>query len=134
MTLYLLDTNAVSDLADNPTGPVAAKIAEIGVDKVATSIIVGAEIAFGLQWKQSARLNEQMRKVLSSLTMLPLEAPADEHYGVVRANLKRLGRPIGPNDLFIAAHALALGAILVTANTGEFSRVPGLKTENWLRV
>jgi tRNA(fMet)-specific endonuclease VapC len=133
VTLYLLDTNAVSDLADNPTGAVASKIAEVGVANVATSIIVSGEIAFGLEQKQSERLRRQMQEVLASLPILPLEQPADEYYGAVRSILKRQGKPIGPNDLFIAAHALALEATLVTANTGEFSRVPGLKVENWLR-
>jgi len=133
LTLYLLDTNAVSDLADNPKGTVASKIAKVGVANVATSVIVSAEIAFGLEQKQSERLTKQMREVLSSLPVLPLEQPADEHYGAVRSTLKRQGRLIGPNDLLIAAHALALEATLVTANVGEFSRVPGLRVENWLR-
>ena len=65
--------------------------------------------------------------------MSPLDAPADERYAVVRDHLARDGKPIGANDLLIAAHALALEATLVTDNTGEFSRVPGLKIENWLR-
>jgi tRNA(fMet)-specific endonuclease VapC len=133
VTLYLLDTNAVSDLADNPTGAVASRIAEVGVGNVVTSVIVSAEIAFGLEQKQSERLTRQMREVLASLAILPLDQPADEHYGVIRSVLKRQGRPIGPNDLLIAAHALALDATLVTANTDEFFRVPGLKVENWLR-
>ena len=131
-TLYLLDTNAVSDLAANPSGEIARSIKKVGVANVATSVIVTAEIAFGLEQKGSERLRRQMTEVLSSLDILPLDRPADDHYGVLRAAFKKQGRPIGPNDLFIAAHALALDAVLVSANIKEFSRVPGLKLENWL--
>ncbi|QDC00595.1 MULTISPECIES: PIN domain-containing protein [Phyllobacteriaceae] len=133
MTLYLLDTNAVSNLADEPAGPIARHIGKVGPENVATSIIVNGEIEFGLELKQSKRLRAQMEQVFSVLPILPFEYPADRHYGALRAELKRRGRPIGPNDLLIAAHALALDATLVTANVGEFSRVPGLKIENWLR-
>jgi tRNA(fMet)-specific endonuclease VapC len=64
--------------------------------------------------------------------VLALDVPADTEYGGIRAELESAGKPIGPNDLFIAAHAYALGATLVTANIGEFSRVRALKVENWL--
>lgn len=63
---------------------------------------------------------------------MPLEAPVDQHYADIRAALKREGTPIGPNDLMIAAHARALGLMLVTDNLREFRRVPGLVVENWL--
>lgn len=132
MTLYLLDTNAVSNLADAPAGPIARQIAKVGAENVVTSIIVNGEIEFGLELKQSKRLRAQMEQVFSVLPVLPFDQPADKRYGVLRAELKRQGRPIGPNDLLIAAHALALEATLVTANVGEFSRVRGLKIENWL--
>ena len=62
----------------------------------------------------------------------PLEKPADLHYAGIRWTLEQRGEPIGPNDLLIAAHALALESTLVTANVREFSRVPGLQVANWL--
>ena len=130
----MLDTNAVSDLVADPRGRVASKIADVGMENVAISVVVSAEIEFGLEQKLSERLTSQMRRLLATLRILPLEAPADRHYGILRALFRMQGRPIGPNDLFIAAHALALEATLVTANVGEFSRVPGLKIENWLRA
>jgi tRNA(fMet)-specific endonuclease VapC len=133
MTFYMLDTNAVSELVADPKGRVACKIAEVGMDNVAISVVVSAEIEFGLEQKLSERLTTRMRRLLGTMQILPLKAPADRHYGVLRAGFKKQGRPIGPNDLFIAAHALAIDATLVTANVGEFSRVPGLKIENWLR-
>jgi tRNA(fMet)-specific endonuclease VapC len=66
------------------------------------------------------------------MDVLPLEKPVDLHYGEIRAFLNQAGKPIGGNDLFIAAHALALNLTLVSANLREFSRVPSLRLENWL--
>ena len=63
-----------------------------------------------------------------------MDGDADIRYGMVRTELERLGTPIGGNDMLIAAHALSLGAILVTDNTREFERVAGLPIENWLRA
>ena len=73
-----------------------------------------------------------MDLILSAINILPLESPADREYGKLRHYLSRNGMLIGPNDLLIAAQALCAGLIVVTANTGEFSRVPDLKFENWL--
>ena len=70
--------------------------------------------------------------MLEVLDILPLEKPVDEYYGTIRALLNQAGQPIGGNDLFIAAHALALDLTLVSANVREFSRVPNLRVENWL--
>ena len=69
--------------------------------------------------------------MLSAIDVLPLEEPADQHYGAIRNDLERIGRPIGSNDLFIAAHARALGVTLVTNNVREFTRVPDLAVEDW---
>ena len=65
--------------------------------------------------------------------MLAIDDAVAPHYARVRHHLERLGTPIGPNDLLIAAHALALDAVLITDNENEFRRVPGLQVENWLR-
>jgi tRNA(fMet)-specific endonuclease VapC len=72
-----------------------------------------------------------LEAILDALAVLPLEAGADRHYGEIRAHLERLGRPIGANDLLIAAHARAAGLQLVTRNLDEFARVPGLKVKDW---
>lgn len=130
---YLLDTNIVSDLVRHPRGVVADRIASVGERAVATSIIVAAELRYGAARKGSARLTQQLNIVLDALDVLPFEAPADSFYGDVRAALQKAGRSIGPNDLLIAAQALARDMIVVTANEGEFGRVSGLKIENWLR-
>lgn len=135
MTLrYLLDTNVLSDLVRHPRGIVATKILNAGEDSICTSIVVAAELRYGATKSGSARLTERIDMILSALEILPLETPADREYGVIREHLTRQGALIGPNDLLIAAHALATELILVTANTREFSRVPGLKVVNWLEA
>ena len=131
--VYLLDTNMVSDLVRTPQGRVAARVAAVGESSVCTSIIVAAELRYGSAKKGSARLTAQLEAVLGALAVLPLEAPADATYGRLRTALERAGRPIGGNDLLIAAQAVALGHTLVTDNEREFGRVPDLSCENWLR-
>ncbi|MCP4769040.1 MAG: type II toxin-antitoxin system VapC family toxin [Gammaproteobacteria bacterium] len=129
---YLLDTNILSDLVRQPQGAVARRIAEAGEETICTSIIVAAELRFGAEKSGSNKLGDQVDLILSAIEILPLESPADREYGKLRHYLSRKGMLIGPNDLLIAAQALCAGLIVVTANTGEFSRVPDLKVENWL--
>lgn len=129
---YLLDTNILSDLIRHPQGTVAKRIFAAGEDTVCTSIIVAAELRFGATKSGSRKLADRVDLILSALDVLPLEPPADSHYGEIRQQLAREGTPIGPNDLLIAAHALALDLSVATANAREFSRVSGLKVENWL--
>ena len=131
---YLLDTNILSDLVRNPQGAVAAQIIKKGEDTICTSIIVAAELRYGAIKSNSAKLVERIDLILSALEILPLETPADHHYASLRHHLTLQGAPIGPNDLLIAAHALANGLTVVTANVGEFSRVPELKVVNWLQA
>jgi tRNA(fMet)-specific endonuclease VapC len=130
---YLLDTNIVSDVVRNPQGRVTQRIRRVGEAQVCTSIIVAAELRYGSAKKGSPRLAAQLAAVLSALEVLPLEAPADLTYGLLRARLERSGKLIGANDLLIAAQVLALGHVLVTDNEREFDRVEGLRHENWLR-
>ena len=130
---YLLDTNIVSDLVRHPQGRIAARIARSGDAKVATSIVVAAELRFGAERKKSASLSAQLETILGALEVLPLESPADHHYADLRVRLEKAGKPISANDMLIAAHALALDYTLVTDNVREFSRIKGLRVENWLR-
>ena len=130
---YLLDTNILSDLVHNPQGLVAQKIASTGEGSICTSIIVAGELRFGARKLGSKRLTNQLDAILSAIEILPLERPADHYYGELRANLEKQGTPIGPNDMLIAAHALVLDCVVVTANVKEFSRVARLKVENWLQ-
>jgi tRNA(fMet)-specific endonuclease VapC len=131
--VYLLDTSILSDLVRRPRGIVAARIAEVGEENVATSIIVAAELRYGAAKRAAPRLAAQLEAILGAIEILPLEPPADRIYGAMRVRLEKAGRPIGANDLLIAAQALALGYTLVTDNQREFSRVTDLKVENWVR-
>ena len=129
---YLLDTNILSHLIRDPRGTVANKIAEAGEKTVYTGIIDPAELRYGASKSGSRRLSERINLILSALTILPFQVPADRHYAEIRHQLTRRGKLIGPNDMLIAAHALTAELTLVTANIGEFSRVPGLRVVNWL--
>ena len=129
---YLLDTNILSDLIRNPQGRIAECIAEVGEASICTSIIVAAELRYSAEKSGSARLADRIELILSALEILPMETPVDQEYGKLRHYLDSKGTPIGPNDMLIAAHALAKGLTVITANVGEFSRVPGLGVENWL--
>ena len=132
MTRYMLDTNIISDLIRNPQGKAAKRIAKVGEDNICTSIIVAAELRYGCAKSGSERLFRVVEDLLGEIDVLRLEIPADSEYGGIRAELEAAGKPIGGNDLLIAAHAYATGAIIVTANADEFRRVRGLKVENWL--
>jgi tRNA(fMet)-specific endonuclease VapC len=130
---YLLDANAVSAIVAEPRGSVAQRLADVGEANVFTSVIVRAEILFGLKKRASTELTRKVGNVLSRLYVASFDPPADSYYADIRLDLKLRGEPIGANDLWIAAHAMALDAVLVSDNEREFSRVSGLKLENWLR-
>jgi tRNA(fMet)-specific endonuclease VapC len=128
----MLDTNVISDLIRNPQGRCAKRIARAGEDRICTSIIVAAELRYGCAKRDSKRLTKAVEDLLAEIDVLPFEVPADAEYGAIRAALEAAGKPIGGNDLLIAAHASATGATIVSANADEFKRVRGLKVENWL--
>lgn len=132
MTRYMLDTNIISDLIRNPQGKAARRIGKVGEDNVCTSIIVAAELRYGCAKSGSQRLLKAVEDLLGEINVLPFDVPADVDYGGIRAELETIGKPIGGNDLLIAAHACAIGAAIVTDNTDEFKRIRGLKVENWL--
>lgn len=132
--MFLLDKNILSDLIKHPQGAIAAQIAEVGESEIATSIIVAGELRYGAERRGSPRLTAQLEAILELLPVLPLGDDADSHYGRLRTDLERRGTPIGANDMLIAAHALTLGATLVTDNVREFERVEGLTIANWLRT
>ncbi len=132
MTLYLLDTNIISDLIRNPQGKAAKRIARVGEGNICTSIIVAAELRYGCAKSGSKRLLKAVEDLLGEINVLPFDVPADADYGGIRSELELAGKPIGGNDLLIAAHARATGATVVTANVDEFKRIRSLKVENWL--
>lgn len=129
---FLLDTNILSDLVRHPQGVVAKRIAELGEEAVCTSIVVASELRFGAAKKNAPRLTTQVESILAAMDVLPLDIPADHAYAQLRLALEQSGQPIGPNDMLIAAHALASECVLVSANVDGFSRVAGLQVVNWL--
>jgi tRNA(fMet)-specific endonuclease VapC len=131
--MYMLDTNVVSHALRDPQGPVAMRIRQIAGDDISVSIIVAAELRFGAKKRESKSIADLVEGFLSRTTVLPLKIDADHHYANIRVALEKAGTPISANDMFIAAHALALDATLITANEREFSRIDGLKIENWVR-
>lgn len=132
MSCYLLDTNILSDLIRQPQGVIAECIARVGESNVCTSIVVAAELRYGARRRNSRRLTRNVDAIIGSIEVLPLGEPADHAYAALRASLEKRGVVIGPNNMLIAAHALSLDHTVVTENNREFSRVPGLRVENWL--
>lgn len=130
---YLLDTNIVSDLMRQPNGKIAQGIRAVSAAATFTSIIVVSEIRFGLANKPSRALEQQFTTILAKLTVLDFSPPADEFYAQLRRDLQAQGKLIGALDMLIAAQALAGDHTLVSANEREFSRIAGLRVENWLR-
>lgn len=128
----MLDTNVISDLIRNPKGKAAKRIARVGDDSICTSIVVAAELRYGCAKSGSRKLLKAVEDILDEISVLPLDVPADAAYSKIRVELEAAGKPIGSNDLLIAAHAYATDATIVTANFEEFKRVCGLKVENWL--
>jgi tRNA(fMet)-specific endonuclease VapC len=132
LTRYMLDTNVVSDLIRNPQGRAARQIVKVGEDNICTSVIVAAELRYGCAKSGSKRLLKAVEDLLAEINVLPFDVPADLEYAAIRSKLEATGKPIGGNDLLIGAHAYTTGATVVTANTAEFKRIPGLNVENWL--
>ena len=134
--IYLLDTNIISHAMRHPSGAVAERVfaaeAQSADDGVCTSVIVQCELLFGIRRLASPQWERQYQRIMACISVKPLEPDIVAYYADLRAHLEKLGTPIGAHDSLIAAHALTLGATLVSANT-EFSRVPGLQVENWLQ-
>lgn len=130
---YLLDTNVLSHLMLRPQGSVASKIAAVGEARICTSIIAACELRFGARKKKPAALAARVDQLLQSIEVLALESGTDRTYAEIRDRLESAGRPIGGNDLLIAAQAVSQECVLVTDNVSEFRRIPGLRVENWVR-
>ena len=132
MLKYLLDTNiAIHVIKRRPIEVLGVFNENAG--RMAISAVTLSELFHGAE--KSAKVARNLAVVedfASLLEVLPYTAKASQHYGAIRSALEGVGRPIGVNDLHIAAHARSEGLTLVTNNLGEFERVPGLLTENWI--
>ncbi len=129
---YLLDTNICIYIAKHNPPTVRENFARHAANEFAMSVITLGELRFGAEKSQSReRAMATIQKLESLIPPCALPETAGEHYGQIRAALQGGGAIIGNNDLWLAAHARAEGWILVTNNTREFARVPGLQLENW---
>ena len=129
---YLLDTNICIYIAKQRPQAVLKRFEQLKQGEVVMSFITHGELMFGAE--KSRRRDETIEKLnrLTELIPVVLPDPATAlHYGKIRSHLEQAGTPIGANDLWIAAHARSSNLILVSNNTREFQRVPGLKMENW---
>lgn len=129
---FLLDTNICIYLINRRPETVLQHFANLQAGEVAISSITGSELHYGVAKSGSARNLLALEKFLAPLEVLPFDEAAMREYGTIRARLEKQGTPIGPMDMLIAAHALALDVVLVTNNLREFERVPGLRTMNWV--
>lgn len=130
--MYLLDTNACIALLNGTSASLAEWLQRRPPSDVRLCSVVKAELLFGAH--KSARVSENLHlleRFFEPFRSLPFDDAAAAHYGSIRQDLERRGLPIGANDLMIAAIAAANEATLMTANTGEFSRVIGLRVEAW---
>lgn len=132
---YLLDTNICIYFANGRHTQISTRIANITTGELAISVITYGELVYGAA--KSARAAENrlvIAKLITDLVApLPLPLGAAVAYGEAKAQLRAKGQPISDNDLWIAAHALSEGLVLVTNNVNEFKRVKGLKLENWAK-
>ncbi|MDD2713412.1 MAG: type II toxin-antitoxin system VapC family toxin [Simplicispira sp.] len=132
-TRYLLDTNICIYIAKGQPLAVRERFARHALHDLAMSAITVGELRFGAEKSQSReRALATIAQLVQMIAPRPLPMAAAEHYGDIRATLQKQGQPIGNNDLWLAAHARAEGWTLVTNNTREFARVPGLQIENWV--
>lgn len=129
---YLLDTNICIYIHREKPERVARHFARVSPGEAAISVITYGELLYGAtkSSRREASL-ETVREFVRLVLPLPMPEKAAELYGFIRANLEAKGEMIGPNDLWIAAHAMAAGLTLVTNNEKEFRRVRGLKVQNW---
>ena len=127
---YMLDTDTVS-YALRGMGEVGARLLERRPSEVSVSALTVAELRFGAERRKSKRLHALIDSFCAGVNVLPFNERAAARFGVVGAALAARGAPIGPIDTLIAAHALAEDLTFVTNNARHFSRVAGLRTENW---
>lgn len=131
---YLLDTDILSFIARQSSPVLMERVNAVRHADLRISIITRGEAEFGIAARPPSRPTlQRMRGLLDHVPTLPLAEDAVSHYVALRRHLESAGRPIGASDMWIAAHSLSHDLILVTDNEREFSRVPGLKIENWLR-
>jgi len=131
---YLLDTNICIYIINKKPERVIKKVRKFKPGEIGISVITLSELQKGVSKSRQKKKNQQaLDKFISVFTVLPFEKPDAKSYGNVVAQLESKGQIIGGNDLFIAAHTLSRRLTLVTNNEKEFSRVEGLRIDNWAK-
>ena len=130
--MILLDTNICIYIINTKPPAVLARFQQYRLGDIGLCSVVAAELAFGVAKSGSARNRQALEMFLAPLTILPFDTPAVWAYGDLRADMERRGTHIGSLDTMIAAHALSQQVMLVTNNTREYSKVPGLQLDNWV--
>lgn len=129
---YLLDTNICIFVIKKKPALVLQRFVQQPADEVGISSVTLAELRYGADKSAApARNHAALDGFLAPILVADFDSPAADRYGKVRTYVEQQGTPIGPLDTMIAAHALSLATTLVTNNTSEFSRVPGLVWEDW---
>ncbi|MDM8531837.1 type II toxin-antitoxin system VapC family toxin [Anaerolineales bacterium HSG25] len=130
--IYLLDTNVCIKYLNGRSSEIRQKVALHGPQTIALCSVVKAELFYGAMKSHNPQKTlAQQHQFVSHFQSLPFDDSAAETYSEIRADLEKRGTPIGPNDLLIASIAIANNLTLVTHNRREFSRVQGLKIEDW---
>lgn len=129
--MYLLDTNTVILALRGRAPRVVDRLRATERDEVAVSVVTAMELRFGLAKNPSTKAKAVVEEFLDTVKVLGIERAIERPYGDIRSALERRGKPIGALDTIIAAHAMALRAVLVTDNGREFRRVRGLVCEDW---
>jgi len=127
----LLDTNTVSLALRGQAAGVVERLHATERDHAAISVITAMELRFGIAKNPTTRVRHVVEEFLEVIAVQPIDRTVEKAYGDLRAVLEKQGRPIGALDTIIAAHAVALDAVLVTNNKKEFRRVRGLRCEDW---
>lgn len=129
---YLLDTNTCIRYLNGTSASVRKRLSDMKEAEVVLCSVVKAELYFGVFKSARPRENmEKLRQFTARFASVPFDDEAGERYGEIRLAMERQGKLIGPNDLMIASVALANDMELVTHNTDEFLRVPGLRVVDW---
>ena len=130
--MILLDTNICIHIINARPVEVLQRFRQYRMGEIGVCSVVAAELAYGVAKSGSRRNREALEMFMAPLIILPFDEAAIWVYGDLRAELERRGTPIGSLDTMIAAHAISQQAPLVTNNTREFARVPGLQLQNWV--
>ena len=130
--MIMLDTNICIYIINAKPPTVLQRFRDYRMGEVGVCTVVAAELAFGVAKSGSARNRHDLELFLAPLTLMPFDEAAVWAYGTLRSELERQGKQIGALDTMIGAHALSQQATLVTNNTSEFARIPGLRLDNWV--